>query len=131
MKRLIFHLMDIWFGMIKAEEKPEEYREMKSYYHSRFLDCKRLLTDYHEAGYNGNIDDAIEMAIRRGNKDEIIEKYGKKFDEVEFCIAYPPKEDTSRRLVFSNPKIKIDFGNSKWGAKPNKLYYVITWYRTK
>lgn len=55
--------------------------------------------------------------------------YGKfkEFDKVAFTMGYPKADDESRRIEFKNPKIRIDTGRKEWGAKPHKMYFVITW----
>lgn len=58
--------------------------------------------------------------------DEYTE-YFKKFDKVVFTLGYPKADDTSRRLEFKNPKIRIGTGRPEWGAEPGKNYFVITW----
>lgn len=41
--------------------------------------------------------------------------------------AYTKADDTERRLVFKNPKIRIGTGRPEWGAEPGKNYFVISW----
>ena len=55
------------------------------------------------------------------------EKDFKEFDTLVFTLGYPKAYDMNRRLVFKNPRIRIDCGKTEWGAKPGKLYFVITW----
>lgn len=50
-----------------------------------------------------------------------------KFDKLVFTLGYPKADDTSRRLEFNNPKIRIGTGRPEWGAVPNINYFVITW----
>lgn len=88
--------------MIKSGVKPEEYREDTPYW------FKRLTTP------------EIDSHFYRW----------KDFDEVEFTLGYPRKDDESRRLVFVNPKIKFDFdrrAKPEWGAEKGKRYFIITW----
>lgn len=99
-KRLILPLTRKWFEMIKSGEKTEEYREYTPYW------SKRLLAKNCD-GYDGY----------------------KQFDEVEFTLGYPRKDDLTRRIVFSNPKIRYGFARhgKEWGAEKDKGYYIITW----
>lgn len=50
-----------------------------------------------------------------------------KCDKLVFTLGYPTADDTSRRLEFRNPKIRIGTGRPEWGAEPGKMYFVITW----
>lgn len=96
---IILPIKKKWFDMIKSGEKKEEYREIKPYYNSRF---SRIVP------------------------------------QISQC--YPPYKilKSSFQVIFRNgysknsPKIlcrvslKVDYGKEKWGAEPNKLYYVLT-----
>lgn len=88
-----------WFDMILSGEKKEEYREIKPYYDSRFYHIK------------------VKSVI-----DE--KKY--------FMYAESPKYIIFRNGYSKNsPSIKceveitVGYGKSKWGAEPNKKYYVL------
>ena len=99
-KRLILPLKRKWFEMIKSGVKPEEYREDTPYWRKRLTHVVNGLDRW------------------------------KEYDEVEFTLGYPRKDDASRRMVFSNPKIQYDFcGRAKpeWGAEKGKNYFIITW----
>ena len=54
-------------------------------------------------------------------------KHTRNFDTLVFTLGYPKADDTERRLVFKNPKIRIGEGNPEWGAEPGKQYFVISW----
>ena len=93
--------------MIKSGVKTEDYREYTPYW------CKRLT-----------------------HRVDGLDRW-KEYDEVEFTLGYPRKDDESRRMVFSNPKIRYDYhdeendycGRAKpeWGAEKGKDYFIITW----
>lgn len=102
MKTLTLSLKRKWFEMIRDGVKLEEYREISDYWKNR-------LYDYQMDGSN------------------IITGEFKKYDKVVFTMGYPKADDTSRRLEFKNPKIKIGTGRPKWGAEQGKRYFVITW----
>lgn len=88
-----------WFDMIKSGEKKEEYREIKPYYDKRLFDYCRLV--------------ALEEYAH--------DVWGHPEFEVIFRNGYSK----------TSPKIKCkvncrkDYGEQKWGAEPNKLYYVL------
>lgn len=111
-KKLTLPLKKKWFDMIKSGEKKEEYREITEYWIRRLTMywIRRLTIDYYEAQFNykGNI-------------------RFKDFDEVEFTLGYPKKDDKERRMKFSNPQIFVGKGKEEWGAEKDKLYFVIKW----
>ena len=106
MKTLTLPLKRKWFDMIKSGEKKEEYREIKPFYESRFY--KTFISGFGtcepEAGHRF-----------------------KEFANLVFTLGYPKADDTERRLVFKNPRIRIGEGKPEWGAEPGKMYFVITW----
>ena len=85
-----------WFDMIKSGEKKEEYREIKPYYDSRF--CK--IYDYNFKNKKAPLQITTTIIFRNGYSNE-------------------------------SPSIKCDvaitkgYGKSEWGAKKDKLYYVL------
>lgn len=107
MKTLTLSLTKKWFDLIKAGIKKEEYREITDYWGVRFAGRDVWANEF-------CIKDASEIALKH-------------FDTLVFTLGYPKADDTSRRLVFKNPRIRIDYGKPEWGAEPNKLYFVITW----
>lgn len=112
METLYLPLKKKWFDMIKSGEKKEEYREITDYYRSRLFEG----WDSVQAGglywYNNQFEKFPQFKF---------------FDSLVFTLGYPKSGDTSRRLEFKNPKIKIGEGRPEWGAEPGKLYFVITW----
>lgn len=91
-----------WFDMILSGEKQEEYREIKSYW------TKRLLKT--------DIDFDIEKLKKQLRKnDSCIYK------TVIFRNGYSSNSPSIQCRV----AISIGFGKEKWGAEPNKLYYVL------
>ena len=98
MNTLTFSLKRQWFNMIKSGEKKEEYREKSEYWQRRLYRSM----DANDAEFN-------------------------QFDRLVFTLGYPKADDTERRLVFKNPRIRIGTGRPEWGAEPGKNYFVITW----
>lgn len=111
---LTFPLKKRWFYMIQSEEKPEEYRDITPYWCKRFLDVGDLRIDYID-------EETIEFMV-----NESIFKL-RKFLRVTFTLGYPKREDTSRRMTFDYPEIRIGTGRPEWGAEEGKKYFVITW----
>ena len=44
------------------------------------------------------------------------DKYAGHEDRLVFTLGYPKVDDTERRLVFKNPRIRIGTGKPEWGA---------------
>lgn len=87
-----------WFDMIKDGIKKEEYREIKPYYDSRF---SRL--------------------VPRINEDYPEYRKLKNIFSVRFRNGYSKTSPTIQCRV----ELKVDYGKEKWGAEPNKQYYVL------
>lgn len=103
-----------WFDLVKSGEKKEEYREITPYWCNRFLDVESMRIE----------DCSVEMI------ELMIEKSVfsiKQFSKVTFTLGYPKKDDTSRRMTFQNPHIRIGEGKTEWGAKAGRKYFVISW----
>ena len=115
MKTLTLPLKKKWFDMIKSGVKKEEYREIKAKYFEMFC---LFIKAWPLNKYN-NFDVSYHLLWP--------EEFKEKFDTLVFTLGYPKADDTERRLVFKNPKIRIGEGNPEWGAEPGKQYFVITW----
>ena len=121
-KTLILPLKKKWFDLIKAGIKKEEYRAANEYWATRLVGkgnfakwdyCGTEEFDLHFLGF--------ESLTWTGDLKFL------PFDKVVFTLGYPKADDTKRRMVFKNPKIRIGTGNPEWGAEPGKIYFVITW----
>lgn len=113
---LILPLKKQWYNMIASEEKGEEYREITPYWCNRFLDDDALRITYLD-------EETLEFMVNAS----IIKL--RQFLRVTFTLGYPKREDTSRRMTFNNPKIRIGTGRPEWGAVEGKKYFVISWDR--
>lgn len=120
---LTYALNKPWFDMIKSGVKTEEYREIKTSYINRFLEMKDLMADYRAAGGPDDREMAVANAISTGNW----KKYLRKFTKLVLTLGYPSKTDSSRRLEFDEPSIRIGQGKPEWGAEPRVDYFIITW----
>lgn len=101
-KKLVLPLKKQWFDMIRSGEKPEDYREITNYWIVRF---------------------GVKKNTETGEWDLHLFD----FDEVEFTLGYPRLDETDKRMIFRNPKLRIGKGNPKWGAQEGKEYFVIIW----
>ncbi len=112
-----------WFDMIKAGEKLEEYRETSAYWTSRLLKYSlgEICVAATKSPYSmTHFENFVKRHVNNGD-------WVKSFDTLVFTLGYPKADDTERRLVFKNPRIRIGTGKPEWGAVPGKLYFVITW----
>lgn len=101
MKTLTRSLKKQWFDMIKAGIKKEEYREINRYWIARLVAAM--------VPFTGTVLSFTD------------------FGTIVFTLGYPKADDTERRLVFKNPRIRIGTGRPEWGAEPGRQYFVITW----
>lgn len=106
-KVLYLSLKKEWFDMIKSGEKKEEYREITPYW------IKRL------TGLDSNIYE-ISTLIMTGKPVPM-----KQYTHVHFTLGYPKKDDYDKHMIFEIKSICVRDGNEKWGATPNKNYFVI------
>ncbi len=122
LKPLTLPLKRKWFDMIKSGEKKEEYREQREYWIKRLLTCSKKYLDalWDNASVYPNSTEILNRDLK--NLFRI-----KHFDTIVFTLGYPKADDTGRRLVFKNPKIRIGKGKPEWGAAIGVNYFVITW----
>ena len=121
MTTLYLPLKKKWFEMIKAGTKLEEYRKINEYWASRLIgkdkfdkwDSLYRKCDFSFLGFE---------SFRYSSNLKFVD-----FDTLVFTLGYPKAEDTRRRLVLKNPKIRIGTGYPEWGAEPGNQYFVITW----
>ena len=96
-KMLILPIKKKWFDMILSGEKKEEYREVKSYYKSRFKKTFEMCPySYIPTGM-----DTHEVMFRNG------------------CSANSPS-------FIATCSLDIKQGRPEWGAEPGVDYYVLT-----
>ena len=88
-----------WFDMIASGEKKEEYREIKPYYDSRFMNAFGFLLVGGQMVYG----DAAPKEIRKPWPVLVVFRNGYSKDLPEVVCK----------------------GKPEWGAEPGKLYYVL------
>lgn len=96
-----------WFEMIWLLRKPEEYREIKPHWITRF--CK---SEYKKI----SPERLVEMYF------DGVDIFHKEFDYVEFRNGYNKNSPT---MLFECCGFRIDKGKTKWGAEQGKYYFVI------
>ena len=103
---LILPIKKKWFDMIASGEKKEEYREIKPYYDSRFMNAFGFILVVGQMIYG----DAAPEEIRKPWPVPIVFRNGYSKESPEIIC-----------------KCTLHFGKGKpeWGAEPGKLYYVL------
>jgi len=134
MKTLQLSLKKQWFEMTKAVIKLEDYRDITPYWAKRLLLChgeslSKELSDLeievmcdelnNSINYAGEIEDEVCFTL-----DNYYSTF-KDFTHNTMTLGYPKSTDTERILKLEHKGIEIRTGNPEWGAKPNKLYFVI------
>lgn len=99
---LVLPIKKKWFDMIASGEKSEEYREIKPYWTSRFMN---------ELGFPKNEIENVHKLLARGGKTKDI--------EVMFRNGY----SKDSLVLFAKVRLSIGYGNPEWGAEPHKDYY--------
>jgi hypothetical protein len=117
-------LITNWFDMTKALIKKEDYRELTPFWCNRFLlyDGKPKTVKWWSfmQNYEGCFfRKAIESSIENG---KITFKH---FDINRMTLGYPKATDLAKIINLQHKGIEIRTGNPKWGAVPNKIYFVI------
>ena len=111
-----------WFEMTKSGEKTEDYRDITTYFCNRLLLVNGNVKSkdwWHRNFFEGR---SIQKTIASlGNNEVSLNP----FEYNIMTLGYPKKDDLSKRLVYFHTGIEIRTGNPKWGAEPNKLYFVI------
>ena len=97
---LVLPIKKKWFDLIKAREKIEEYREIKSYYASRF--------------FRNYIDSGCGLEWVLNNDPEV-------YTHIILRNGYSSNSPSIQCYV----RINKGYGKEEWGAEPNKLYYVL------
>ena len=113
-----------WFNMTRAGIKTEDYREINEYWFKRLVFQHEKVfkyctgNDWHEGLY---IEEGIDH-ITKSKKG----MFGfKPFENNIMTLGYPKSTDLERILKLEHKGIEIGCGNPKWGAEPNKLYFII------
>lgn len=103
---LILPIKKKWFDMIASGEKTEEYREIKPYYDSRFMNAFGFILVGGQMVYG----DAAPGEIRKPWPVPIVFRNGYSKESPEIIC-----------------KCTLHFGKGKpeWGTEPGKIYYVL------
>ncbi len=123
MKTLQLPLTRQWFEMTKSGVKTEDYREITPYWCNRLclVEGAEQTTKFWEQVFEKFEDfrpPKLEMFARLNIEF-------KQFDTNKMTLGYPKSTDTERIINLEHKGIEIGYGNTEWGAEPNKLYFII------
>lgn len=129
MKNLQLSLKTKWFEMTKAGIKTEDYREITPYWCIRFFEMswKNSKKQWDKILKTNSTEWLLKMSKNINNDyfDFGGYKFKNKFETNIMTLGYPKLGDTERILKLEHKGIEIRTGNPEWGAKPDKLYFVI------
>lgn len=116
-----------WYDMIKALEKPEEYRDTY-FWSARLLNVDREGYGYFCKACHGDFEDLANKCndslkeFTQLLKQAITDGYFeyRHYDAVRFHRGY-----TNITMLFEFKGVSIGTGNPLWGAEPDKEYFVI------
>jgi len=124
MKTIQLSLKKNWFEMTASEVKKEDYRDITPYWCCRFL----LWDDKAQSKYKWY----EKLCSGEHSSEQIIIKYIEKgfitfksFNQNRMTLGYPSANKSSRILNIQHEGIEVRTGNPEWGAKPDKIYFVI------
>lgn len=126
MSKLKLVIKKEWFDKIMSGEKTDEYRDIKEYYVSRFLELKEPLSiqgiNYLRGlfcyywGFTNSRYRAISKLL------EHKEVSYKKYDTVVFYVGYKKYRESAE---FELKEITTGHGLTTWGAKIGVNYFIL------
>lgn len=124
-KTLHLTLKKKWFEQTKSLIKTEDYREITPFWMARLLLCRgnKKPQSFWNRCYSLMYSD--EWIKTFFEDTEIHGITPVPFTENIMTLGYPKTGDKDRTVIFEHAGIEIRTGNTKWGAEPNKLYFVI------
>lgn len=95
-----------WFDMIRSGEKKEEYREIKPYYDTRFMNAFGFILVGGQMVYGENVPEEIRQPW-----------------PVPIIFRNGYRADSPRIKCMCN--IRFGTGKEEWGAVPGEVYYIL------
>lgn len=95
-----------WYDMILSGEKKEEYREVKEYYDSRFMNTFGAIWVGNELLQGENVPEELR-------KEPI--------QQIAFRNGYGNDKPTITCLC----SLSVGTGRKEWGAEPGEVYYIL------
>ena len=116
MKTLHLVLKRKWWDMIESGEKPEEYRDITSYYAARLLIKGDWI--YLKQTYRGYDEDEIMRVVKKyAGKSQLRWQH---YDAVCFHRGY-----TNITMTYEFKGTSIGYGNPDWGAPTDREVFKI------
>ena len=104
---LILPIKKKWFDMILLGEKKEEYREIKPYYETRFMNLFGIIA------CDGEYLKCSDIGLSECEKDEI--------QTIRFRNGY----SKSSPSFIAKCTFSVGTGKEEWGAEKDKKYFVL------
>lgn len=105
---LILPIKKKWFDMILSGEKKEEYREIKPYYETRFMNAFGIIL------VGGEYVKCSEIGLTECEKEPI--------QPIMFRNGYSKNSPS----FIAKCTLSVGTGKEEWGAEKNKEYFVLT-----
>lgn len=99
-----------WFNMIISGEKTEEYREIKPYYDTRFINL---------------------MGLPKGELPDVKFLLRKVETRKRFDIMFRNGYSKDSPYIICECTLSINTGRAEWGAESDKEYYVLRIHNIK
>lgn len=97
-----------WFDMILSGEKKEEYREIKPYYETRFMNTFGIIC------VGGEYIKCSEIGLAECEKEPV--------QPIMFRNGYSKSSPSFVAMC----SIRTGTGREEWGAEPGKEYFILT-----
>lgn len=97
-----------WFDMILSGEKKEEYREIKPYYETRFMNLFGVIFCC------GTVVKCLEAGLSELAKDDV--------QAIRFCNGYGKRSPP----FVAKCTLSIGEGKEEWGAEKGEKYFILT-----
>lgn len=105
---LILPIKKKWFNMILSGEKKEEYREIKPYYETRFMNTFGMIC------VDGKYIKCSEIGLIECEKEPI--------QPIMFRNGYSKNSPS----FIAKCTLSVGTGREEWGAEKDKQYFVLT-----
>ena len=105
---LVLPIKKKWFDMILSGEKKEEYREIKPYYETRFMNLFGIIV------CDGEYLKCSDIGLSECEKDEI--------QKIRFRNGY----DKASPSFVAKCTLSIGEGKEEWGAEQGRKYFILS-----
>lgn len=102
-----------WYDLILSEVKTEEYREIKDYYTSRFINA---LSKKHLKGSD------ITKDLKKAFIDECRTNW---YADEPFKVMFRNGYSKNSPFIIAECTLSVGHGNPEWGAVREREYYIL------